>query len=220
MGCDYLEPIKGIGPKSALKLVREHGDLGSVISYLRSKMPAPSSSAATPSPSPSPEPEPESEEDKGTDEEEMGEGERAELEAKKKKKEKAAAARKKSKGGKGKGKIVVPEDWPFEAARELFLHPDVMPAKDVEVRSEHLGVCDKALMNSRSDSQLEWTLPDVDGLVDFLVREKGFKLVDSYLFAVRAKAYGFRAALFQRGSNSKRCRHARPKLQCQATGSS
>ena len=25
LGCDYLEPIKGVGPKSALKLMKEHG---------------------------------------------------------------------------------------------------------------------------------------------------------------------------------------------------
>ena len=37
LGCDYLEPIKGIGPKSALKLVREHGDLKSVVEHLREK---------------------------------------------------------------------------------------------------------------------------------------------------------------------------------------
>lgn len=37
LGCDYLEPIKGIGPKSALKLIREHGNLGAVIEHLREK---------------------------------------------------------------------------------------------------------------------------------------------------------------------------------------
>jgi 5'-3' exonuclease len=37
LGCDYLEPIKGIGPKSALKLVREHGTLGGVLEHLREK---------------------------------------------------------------------------------------------------------------------------------------------------------------------------------------
>ncbi|SRR6266404_2962583 len=37
LGCDYLEPIKGIGPKSALKLVREFGGLAGVLEHLREK---------------------------------------------------------------------------------------------------------------------------------------------------------------------------------------
>ena len=37
LGCDYLEPIKGIGPKSALKLVREYGGLEGVVEHLREK---------------------------------------------------------------------------------------------------------------------------------------------------------------------------------------
>jgi len=37
LGCDYLEPIKGIGPKSALKLVREYGGLKGVVEHLREK---------------------------------------------------------------------------------------------------------------------------------------------------------------------------------------
>jgi flap endonuclease-1 len=37
LGCDYLEPIKGVGPKSALKLIREHGGLGEVLEHLRER---------------------------------------------------------------------------------------------------------------------------------------------------------------------------------------
>ncbi len=37
LGCDYLEPIRGVGPKSALKLLREHGGLGEVVEHLREK---------------------------------------------------------------------------------------------------------------------------------------------------------------------------------------
>jgi flap endonuclease-1 len=37
LGCDYLEPIKGIGPKSALKLIREYKGLGGVVEHLREK---------------------------------------------------------------------------------------------------------------------------------------------------------------------------------------
>jgi 5'-3' exonuclease len=38
LGCDYLEPCKGIGPKTALKLIREHGSLGEVVKFIRGKM--------------------------------------------------------------------------------------------------------------------------------------------------------------------------------------
>ncbi|OCH91898.1 PIN domain-like protein [Obba rivulosa] len=103
LGCDYLEPIKGIGPKSALKLIREHGSLGEVIEHLREK-------AAE--------------------------------------KQEAAEDGKKKKGG-----IQIPEEWPWEEAKKVFEKPDVMPADKVDI---------------------EWKSPDVDGLVDFLVREKGF----------------------------------------------
>lgn len=37
LGCDYLEPIKGVGPKSALKLIREYGGLEGVVEYLKEK---------------------------------------------------------------------------------------------------------------------------------------------------------------------------------------
>ncbi|KAG6845011.1 Elongation of fatty acids protein 2, partial [Arthromyces matolae] len=37
LGCDYLEPIKGIGPKTALKLIREYKNLKGVIAHLREK---------------------------------------------------------------------------------------------------------------------------------------------------------------------------------------
>ncbi|KAF9892591.1 Elongation of fatty acids protein 2 [Aspergillus nanangensis] len=54
-----------------------------------------------------------------------------------------------------KKKYVIPEDWPYQDARELFLHPDVRDANDPE--------CD-----------FKWEAPDVDGLIDFLVKDKGF----------------------------------------------
>jgi flap endonuclease-1 len=37
LGCDYLEPIKGVGPKSALKLIKEYGTLKAVVKHLREK---------------------------------------------------------------------------------------------------------------------------------------------------------------------------------------
>lgn len=60
-----------------------------------------------------------------------------------KKKKKVAAAKSKSKAatgkgkgkGKGKGGVQVPEEWPWEKAKELFEKPDVLPADEVEVWS-------------------------------------------------------------------------------------
>jgi 5'-3' exonuclease len=37
LGCDYLEPIRGVGPKSALKLIREYKGLAGVVEHLREK---------------------------------------------------------------------------------------------------------------------------------------------------------------------------------------
>ena len=38
-------------------------------------------------------------------------------------------------GKKKKGGIVIPEEWPWEEAKKFFEHPDVTPAKDIDVRS-------------------------------------------------------------------------------------
>ena len=54
-----------------------------------------------------------------------------------------------------KKRYSIPEDWTYKDARELFLNPDVRPAAHEE--------CD-----------FQWKSPDVDGLVQFLVKEKGF----------------------------------------------
>jgi flap endonuclease-1 len=54
-----------------------------------------------------------------------------------------------------KKKYVIPEDWPYAQARELFFEPDVRPADD--------PACD-----------FKWEAPDVEGLVKFLVEDKGF----------------------------------------------
>ncbi|CBY01907.1 similar to flap endonuclease 1 [Plenodomus lingam JN3] len=37
LGCDYLDPIKGIGPSTALKLIREHKDLEGVVKHIQSQ---------------------------------------------------------------------------------------------------------------------------------------------------------------------------------------
>lgn len=54
-----------------------------------------------------------------------------------------------------KKKFTLPDDWPFADARELFLSPDVRPPDHPE--------CD-----------FHWNAPDVEGLVEFLVKDKGF----------------------------------------------
>ncbi|KAJ4422095.1 Elongation of fatty acids protein 2 [Gnomoniopsis sp. IMI 355080] len=54
-----------------------------------------------------------------------------------------------------KSKYTLPEDWPYKDARDLFFEPDVRSADD--------PLCN-----------FKWDKPDVDGLVQFLVNEKGF----------------------------------------------
>lgn len=90
LGCDYCDPIKGVGPVTAYKMIQEHKSLENIIEHINSKQ---------------------------------------------------------------GGKLKVPEDWPYEAVRELFHHPDVSDTSDIE---------------------LKWEKPDTEGLVDFLVKEKGF----------------------------------------------
>ncbi|KAK6086949.1 XPG domain-containing protein [Seiridium cupressi] len=90
LGCDYLDPIPKVGPSTALKLIREHGNLEKVVEWMKSS-----------------------------------------------------------------GKYTIPDDWPFEDARDLFFEPDVRKADD--------PLCD-----------FKWEKPDMEGLVTFLVTEKGF----------------------------------------------
>ncbi|KXT13456.1 hypothetical protein AC579_4240 [Pseudocercospora musae] len=90
LGCDYLDPVKGIGPKNALALIKEHKNLEGVVAMIEKT-----------------------------------------------------------------GKYTLPEDWPYQDARVLFQEPDVRQPDHPE--------CD-----------FKWDNPDVDGLVKFLVEEKGF----------------------------------------------
>lgn len=91
LGCDYLDPIPKVGPHTALKLIREYGDLESFVAAVEA----------------------------------------------------------------GKTKFAIPEDWPYKDARELFFNPDIRPA-------------------DHEDCDFKWDAPDIDGLVQFLVTEKGF----------------------------------------------
>jgi flap endonuclease-1 len=54
-----------------------------------------------------------------------------------------------------KKKFTIPDDWPYQDARALFFQPDVAQADD--------PMCD-----------FKWEAPDLDGLIKFLVEEKGF----------------------------------------------
>ncbi|EDN95298.1 hypothetical protein SS1G_11175 [Sclerotinia sclerotiorum 1980 UF-70] len=92
LGCDYLDPIPKVGPHTALKLIREHGDLETLVAWIKA--------------------------DK-------------------------------------KERYTIPEDWPYQDARELFFNPDVRPA-------------------DHEDCDFKWEAPDIEGLVKFLVAEKGF----------------------------------------------
>ena len=90
----------------------------------------------------------------GSDEEMDGDEEVTKKKKVAKEKGKGKATGKGKKGAKGKGGVIVPESWPWEHAKELFLKPDVTPADEFD---------------------LEWKAPDIEGLVEFLVRDKGFK---------------------------------------------
>ncbi|ELU10206.1 hypothetical protein CAPTEDRAFT_21886 [Capitella teleta] len=87
LGCDYCDSIRGIGPKRAVDLIKQHRSIEAVLKNIDTK------------------------------------------------------------------KYTIPEDWPFEQARELFKQPDVL--KDSEV-------------------ELKWTEPKEEELIKFMVEEKGF----------------------------------------------
>lgn len=91
LGCDYCETIKGVGPVTAYKLIKEHGLLEKIVEWIE----------LNPS----------------------------------------------------KSKYKVPENWPYKEARQLFLKPEVTPSSDVTIK---------------------WKEPDMEGLVNYMVKEKGF----------------------------------------------
>lgn len=91
LGCDYCETIKGVGPVTALKLIKEHGSIENIVKFIEEN--------------------PE------------------------------------------KTKYKLPEVWPYDEARELFLNPEVTPCSEVSIK---------------------WKEPDLAGLTQFMVNEKGF----------------------------------------------
>ncbi|KAI8884872.1 PIN domain-like protein [Backusella circina FSU 941] len=88
LGCDYTDSIKGVGPKNAYNLIKEHKTIDEAIKHLTPKM-----------------------------------------------------------------KEGIPENWKYEEARELFKQPDVASGKDIK---------------------LTWSAPDIDGMIEYMVKEKGF----------------------------------------------
>ncbi|KAJ5219853.1 hypothetical protein N7468_009057 [Penicillium chermesinum] len=54
-----------------------------------------------------------------------------------------------------KKKFAIPDDWPYQDARDLFTAPDVLAA-------------------DHPDCDFKWDAPNVDGLIEYLVSDKGF----------------------------------------------
>lgn len=56
----------------------------------------------------------------------------------------------------GQKRFTVPDDFMYSQARKLFITPDVTPAKEI--------------------GALKWTDPDRDGIIEYMVNEKGFNM--------------------------------------------
>ncbi|SCU89912.1 LANO_0D06876g1_1 [Lachancea nothofagi CBS 11611] len=91
LGCDYCESIRGVGPVTALKLIKEHKTLENIVTYIES--------------------------------------------------------------GDANNKWKIPENWPYQEARDLFLKPDVLKGSEID---------------------LKWTEPLEQELIDYMCKEKGF----------------------------------------------
>ncbi|WRT64984.1 flap endonuclease 1 [Kwoniella shivajii] len=149
LGCDYLEPCKGIGPKTALKLIREHGGLKGVVDFVRGKMEEKERENQVIASSQN------YDDDSDRESEEGGggmmvnsDGEEVPLQSSPVKKSPAKKKKKVTSSG-----MVIPEHWPWEEAKQLFITPDVVKGDNLD---------------------LDWKAPDTDGLVEFLCRDKGF----------------------------------------------
>jgi flap endonuclease-1 len=141
LGCDYLEPCKGIGPKTALKLLREHNGLAGVVEYVRGKMAEKASdNAAVIAQSDEEEDEEEIHELPSDRESEEGDGSASAGGG-----EPSSPVKTKKKVGAGVGKspakkkkissagMQIPDYWPWEEAKKLFITPDVVKGDDLEV---------------------------------------------------------------------------------------
>ncbi|KAF1804753.1 FEN-1 endonuclease Rad2 [Mucor lusitanicus] len=88
MGCDYTETIKGVGPKNAYNLIKQHKTIDEAIKHLTPRL-----------------------------------------------------------------QDNIPAEWNYADARRLFVESEVTPGKDIE---------------------LTWNTPDVEAVVDLMVKRKGF----------------------------------------------
>ncbi len=89
----------------------------------------------------------------------------------------------------------MPEDWPWEEAKKTFAERDVTPADQIQVGSLLFYPREAACQWRRSlffyrSLQLEWETPDVEGLVEFLVKEKGLQVSIFTLRTSTARSYG------------------------------
>lgn len=87
LGCDYCDSLRGIGPKRAVELIKQHKTIEAAVKAIDTK------------------------------------------------------------------KHPIPDNWPYESARSLFLKPEVTDPDSIDMK---------------------WSEPDVEGLVQYMVNEKGF----------------------------------------------
>lgn len=130
LGCDYLEPTKGIGPKTALKLLREHGGLGGVVKFVRGKMAEKAEENATIAGDAEDEIPSDRESEEGDGAGTMMNSDGEEVATSPKKKATAKSPKKKKMTASG---MQIPEYWPWEEAKQLFVTPDVVKGDDLEV---------------------------------------------------------------------------------------
>lgn len=134
LGCDYLEPCKGIGPKTALKLLRDHNGLANVVSFVRSKMAEKAEESAHVI-----EEMDEEEIHSDRESEEGGGGVQYNSEGDEIAGPSSSPAKKKAAKSPAKKKKVtssgmqIPEYWPWEEAKKLFEVPDVVKGDDLDV---------------------------------------------------------------------------------------
>lgn len=140
LGCDYLEPCKGIGPKTALRLIREHDGLAGVVKFVRSKMAEKEEENAVARA------QEDEEDEEEEDEEEIIPSDRESEEGvdrddndvkptspKVKAKPKPTPAKSPKKKKVTSSGMQIPEHWPWEEAKKLFLQPEVVKTDDMEV---------------------------------------------------------------------------------------
>lgn len=173
-GCDYTDTVKGVGPKTALKLIRQHGTLERVVASLDLKKNPVPPSWLPPHQRPQDAAEAKAEEPEA-DEVANERGAKAAEEAAAPAAGAAAEAEAKD-GAEAKAEAEADENADpqeqkefepvYKQARRFFITPEVTPAAEVELR---------------------WTPPDEEGLRAYLVDRMGFNAerVDSGIRRLR-----------------------------------